>query len=83
MDDDIRFVDVCVFIRITVFFGALFAILVLFVLSVTTAGISLLGRNSGIEGLYKLGVDSIRAVNKEDAIFPGEKLLLSLCHRVN
>ena len=41
----------------------------------TTVGISLLGRNSGIEGPYKLGVDSMRAVNEEDAIVPGEKLL--------
>ncbi|EKM58461.1 uncharacterized protein PHACADRAFT_252799 [Phanerochaete carnosa HHB-10118-sp] len=31
-----------------------------------TVGISLLGGNNGVEGLYALGVDSIRAVNEED-----------------
>lgn len=33
---------------------------------VRTIGISLLGGNSGVEGPYELGVDSIRAVNEED-----------------
>jgi len=34
---------------------------------VRTVGISLLGGNSGVEGPYELGIDSIRAVNEEDA----------------
>ncbi|KAI0784492.1 complex I intermediate-associated protein CIA30 [Abortiporus biennis] len=33
---------------------------------IRTIGISLLGGNSGVEGLYELGIDSIHAVNKED-----------------
>lgn len=33
---------------------------------VRTIGISLLGGNSGVEGSYELGIDSIRAVNIED-----------------
>ena len=33
---------------------------------VRTIGISLLGGNSGVEGQYELGIDSIRAVNVED-----------------
>ena len=33
---------------------------------VRTIGISLLGGNSGVEGPYELGIDSIRAVNVED-----------------
>ena len=33
---------------------------------VRTIGISLLGGNSGVEGHYELGIDSIRAVNVED-----------------
>lgn len=33
---------------------------------VRTIGISLLGGNSGVEGSYELGIDSIRAVNVED-----------------
>lgn len=33
---------------------------------VRTVGISLLGGNSGVEGPYELGIDSIRAVNEED-----------------
>ena len=33
---------------------------------VRTIGISLLGGNSGVEGPYELGIDSIRAVNIED-----------------
>ena len=34
---------------------------------VRSVGISLLGGNSGVEGPYELGIDSIRAVNEEDA----------------
>lgn len=33
---------------------------------VRTVGVSLLGGNSGVEGPYELGIDSIRAVNDED-----------------
>ncbi|KAK7691035.1 hypothetical protein QCA50_006138 [Cerrena zonata] len=33
---------------------------------IRTVGISLLGGNSGVEGPYELGIDSIRAVNQED-----------------
>ena len=33
---------------------------------VRTIGISLLGGNTGVEGAYELGIDSIRAVNEED-----------------
>lgn len=39
---------------------------------VRSVGVSLLGGNSGIEGPYELGIDSIRAVNEEDAVIPGE-----------
>jgi NADH dehydrogenase [ubiquinone] 1 alpha subcomplex assembly factor 1 len=38
---------------------------------VRSVGISLLGGNSGVEGPYELGIDSIRAVNDEDATSPG------------
>ncbi|KAI0346592.1 complex I intermediate-associated protein CIA30 [Trametopsis cervina] len=41
---------------------------------VRTVGISLLGGNSGVEGPYELGVDSIRAVNEEDVTTPQEKV---------
>ncbi|KAF9790379.1 complex I intermediate-associated protein CIA30 [Thelephora terrestris] len=37
---------------------------------VKTVGISFLGGHSGIEGQYELGIDSIRAVNEEDADVP-------------
>lgn len=33
---------------------------------VRTIGVSLLGGNSGVEGSYELGIDSIFAVNEED-----------------
>jgi NADH dehydrogenase [ubiquinone] 1 alpha subcomplex assembly factor 1 len=33
---------------------------------VRSVGISLLGGNSGVEGKYELGIDSIRLVNEED-----------------
>ena len=33
---------------------------------VRTIGVSLLGGNSGVEGPYELGIDSIYAVNEED-----------------
>jgi NADH dehydrogenase [ubiquinone] 1 alpha subcomplex assembly factor 1 len=31
-----------------------------------SVGISLLGGNSGVEGKYELGIDSIRLVNEDD-----------------
>ncbi|EPQ52693.1 CIA30-domain-containing protein [Gloeophyllum trabeum ATCC 11539] len=37
---------------------------------VRSIGISLLGGNSGVEGPYELGIDSIRAVNAEDVTIP-------------
>jgi len=37
---------------------------------VKSVGISFLGGHSGIEGQYELGIDSIRAVNEEDADVP-------------
>ncbi|KAI0703804.1 complex I intermediate-associated protein CIA30 [Cytidiella melzeri] len=40
---------------------------------VRTIGISLLGGNSGVEGTYELGIDSIRAVNEEDVTTPMQK----------
>jgi len=35
---------------------------------IKSVGISLLGGNSGVEGKYELGIDSIRAVNEEDVV---------------
>jgi NADH dehydrogenase [ubiquinone] 1 alpha subcomplex assembly factor 1 len=40
---------------------------------VRSIGISLLGGNSGVQGHYDLGLDSIRAVNEEDLAGEGEK----------
>lgn len=45
---------------------------------VRSVGISLLGGNSGVEGPYELGIDSVRAVNEEDAIIPGKPTFYSL-----
>ncbi|KAF8199656.1 complex I intermediate-associated protein CIA30 [Pholiota molesta] len=36
--------------------------------SIKSIGISLLGGNSGVEGKYELGIDSIRFVNEEDMV---------------
>jgi len=33
---------------------------------IKSVGISILGGNSGVEGKYELGIDSIRLVNEED-----------------
>jgi NADH dehydrogenase [ubiquinone] 1 alpha subcomplex assembly factor 1 len=33
---------------------------------IRSVGISLLGGNSGVEGKYELGIDSIKLVNEED-----------------
>lgn len=46
---------------------------------VRTIGISLLGGNSGVEGPYELGIDSIRAVNEEDVTVPLSELRPLLC----
>jgi len=35
---------------------------------IKSVGISILGGNSGVEGKYELGIDSIRLVNEEDAV---------------
>ena len=40
---------------------------------VRSVGISLLGGNSGVEGPYELGIDSVRAVNEQDAVIPGKE----------
>ncbi|PSS05524.1 hypothetical protein PHLCEN_2v3806 [Hermanssonia centrifuga] len=40
---------------------------------IRTIGISILGGNSGVEGPYELGIDSIRAVNEEDVSNPPSK----------
>jgi NADH dehydrogenase [ubiquinone] 1 alpha subcomplex assembly factor 1 len=45
---------------------------------IRSVGISLLGGNSGVEGPYELGVDSVRAVNEEDAVILGEPTSFSL-----
>jgi len=37
---------------------------------IRSVGISLLGGNSGVEGPYELAIDSVRAVNEEDAVIP-------------
>ena len=34
--------------------------------NIKSVGISLLGGNSGVEGKYELGIDSVRFVNEED-----------------
>jgi len=43
---------------------------------IRSVGISLLGGNSGIEGPYELGIDSIRAVNEEDVTVLPRKLTI-------
>jgi len=50
---------------------------------IRSVGISLLGGNSGVEGPYELGIDSVRAVNEEDAVVLGELLLAILSDRIN
>jgi hypothetical protein len=35
---------------------------------VRSVGISMLGGNSGVEGKYELGIDSIRVVNEDDVV---------------
>ena len=41
---------------------------------VRTIGVSLLGGNTGVEGAYELGIDSISAVNEEDVTTPPSTL---------
>lgn len=47
-------------------------------------GISILGGNAGVEGPFELGLDSIKAVNKEDVTLPIRELhlpaLTAGCH---
>lgn len=52
---------------------------------IRSVGISLLGGNSGVEGPYEMGIDSIRAVNEEDAVILGEphSLLFSATESIN
>jgi len=35
---------------------------------IRSIGVSILGGNSGLEGSYELGIDSIRAVNEEEVL---------------
>ena len=35
---------------------------------IKSVGISMLGGNSGVEGKYELGIDSIRAVNEDEVV---------------
>jgi NADH dehydrogenase [ubiquinone] 1 alpha subcomplex assembly factor 1 len=41
--------------------------------AVRSIGISLLGGNSGVQGHYDLGIDSIRVVNEQDLASEGER----------
>lgn len=41
--------------------------------AVRSIGISLLGGNSGVQGQYDLGVDSIRVVNEQELAGEGER----------
>jgi NADH dehydrogenase [ubiquinone] 1 alpha subcomplex assembly factor 1 len=46
---------------------------------VKSVGISILGGNSGVEGKYELGIDSIRVVNEDDVVHaPKSRLILML-----
>lgn len=50
---------------------------------VKSFGISFLGGHSGFEGNYELDIDSVRAVNEENADILGEpKSLVESSHRV-
>jgi NADH dehydrogenase [ubiquinone] 1 alpha subcomplex assembly factor 1 len=40
---------------------------------VKSVGISILGGNSGVEGKYELGIDSIRVVNEDDVVHSPKK----------
>ena len=43
---------------------------------VKSIGISMLGGNSGVEGKYELGIDSIRAVNEDDVVHTPKSMLI-------
>ena len=45
---------------------------------VKSIGISILGGNSGVEGKYELGIDSIRAVNEDDVVHSPKSRLISM-----
>ena len=46
---------------------------------VRSVGISILGGNSGVEGKYELGIDSIRVVNEDDVVHsPKSRLIFML-----
>lgn len=46
---------------------------------VKSVGISILGGNSGVEGKYELGIDSIRVVNEDDVVdAPKSRLIFML-----
>ena len=43
---------------------------------VKSIGISILGGNSGVEGKYELGIDSIRVVNEDDVVHTPKSRLI-------
>ena len=43
---------------------------------VRSVGISMLGGNSGVEGKYELGIDSIRVVNEDDIVHAPKSRLI-------
>ena len=46
---------------------------------VKSVGISILGGNSGVEGKYELGIDSIRVMNEDDVVHtPKSRLIFML-----
>jgi len=47
---------------------------------VKSVGVSILGGNSGVEGKYELGIDSIRLVNEEDIDSSWSKAPTSILH---
>ena len=46
---------------------------------VKSVGISMLGGNSGVEGKYELGIDSIRVVNEDDIVHTSTSRLSTSC----
>jgi len=47
---------------------------------IKSVGISMLGGNSGVEGKYELGIDSIRVVNEDDVVHTPISRLSSYFH---
>jgi hypothetical protein len=45
---------------------------------VESVGISMLGGNSGVEGKYELGIDSVRVVNEDDVVHAPKGKLISM-----